>query len=42
MNVVLDNAVEHDGKDSDNTRKLGVIFVRGNSILLWQCLDKIS
>ena len=42
MNVVLDNAVEHDGIDLEKSRKLGIVFIRGNSILLWKCLDKIS
>lgn len=42
MNVVLDNAVEHDGQDLEKSRKLGIVFIRGNSILLWKCLDKIS
>jgi len=42
MNIVLDNAIHHNGVDDENTRKLGTVFIRGNSIVLWKCIDRIS
>ena len=39
MNIVLDNAVEHIGKD---TRPVGKIMIRGNSMVMWENLDKIN
>mmetsp|Transcript_20878 Transcript_20878/g.23222 ORF Transcript_20878/g.23222 Transcript_20878/m.23222 type:complete len:80 (-) Transcript_20878:94-333(-) len=40
MNIVLDNSLEI--QKEDKTRDLGTIVIRGNSIVLWQCLDKID
>ncbi|GIX63800.1 small nuclear ribonucleoprotein G, putative [Babesia caballi] len=39
MNVVLDNALEIKG---DEQVKLGMVVIRGNSIVYWECLDKVS
>jgi len=38
MNVVLDHAQEHVGKE---TRPIGKVMIRGNSMIMWECLDKI-
>ena len=38
MNIVLDNAVEH---LRDEKRHLGKCMIRGNSIILWECKDKM-
>lgn len=40
MNIVLDNAVEVIGQDSQ--RKMGTVVIRGNSILTWECIDKVN
>ena len=40
MNIVLDNSLEFDNENK--TRQLGTIVIRGNSIVLWQCLDMID
>lgn len=39
MNIVLDRTIEHVGKD--RTKEIGKAMIRGNSILMWECLDKI-
>ena len=39
LNIVLDNAIEIYGKDQK--RELGTIVIRGNSVLMWECLDKV-
>eukprot|EP00375_Theileria_parva_P002586 XP_765266.1 small nuclear ribonucleoprotein G [Theileria parva strain Muguga] len=39
MNIVLDNALEVVGEDQVD---LGVVVVRGNSILYWECLDRVN
>eukprot|EP00345_Euplotes_harpa_P016922 CAMPEP_0168340594 /NCGR_PEP_ID=MMETSP0213-20121227/14155_1 /TAXON_ID=151035 /ORGANISM="Euplotes harpa, Strain FSP1.4" /LENGTH=78 /DNA_ID=CAMNT_0008346857 /DNA_START=15 /DNA_END=251 /DNA_ORIENTATION=+ len=39
MNIVLDNSIEF---EKDKKRELGTIVIRGNSIILWECLDKIE
>lgn len=39
MNLVLDNATEH---LPDKKREIGTIFIRGNTIQMWECLDKIA
>ena len=39
MNLVMDNAIEILAKNEK--RELGTIIIRGNSIELWECLDKI-
>jgi len=38
MNVVLDQAQEHVGKE---VRPIGKVMIRGNSMIMWECLDKI-
>ena len=40
LNVVLDNAIEIRGKD--DKRELGTIVIRGNSVVMWECLDKVT
>jgi len=39
MNIVLDKAVEHIGKQE---KDIGKAMIRGNSILMWECLDKVG
>ena len=39
LNIVLDSAIEIFSKDEK--RDLGTIVIRGNSIVLWECLDKV-
>ena len=39
LNIVLDNAIEILGKDQK--RELGTLVIRGNSVLMWECLDKV-
>ena len=40
MNIVLDNALEHIGKD--DTVEIGKAVIRGNSIIMWECLDRVG
>jgi small nuclear ribonucleoprotein G len=40
MNLVLEECTEIIGKD--DKVPLGTIMIRGNSVVLWECLDKIS
>lgn len=40
MNLVIDNAMEV--LKEDKQRKLGTIIVRGNSVLSWECIDKVE
>ncbi|TNV73389.1 hypothetical protein FGO68_gene17129 [Halteria grandinella] len=45
LNIVLDNAIEiKDGKEgaAQNNRELGTIVIRGNSIVMWENLDKVQ
>ncbi|KAK1443872.1 hypothetical protein BgAZ_207480 [Babesia gibsoni] len=39
MNIVLENALEISG---DDQLRLGTIVIRGNSIVYWECLDKVN
>ncbi len=39
LNIVLDNAIEIISKDEK--RELGTIVVRGNSVILWENIDKV-
>ncbi len=39
LNIVLDNAFEIISKDE--RRELGTIVIRGNSVILWENLDKV-
>jgi small nuclear ribonucleoprotein G len=40
MNVVLDQATEI--RSPTEKHEIGMIVVRGNSIQMWECLDKIK
>eukprot|EP00347_Sterkiella_histriomuscorum_P003689 403363323 len=39
LNIVLDNAIEIINKDEK--RELGTIVIRGNSVVMWENLDKV-
>jgi small nuclear ribonucleoprotein G len=39
LNIVLDNAIEI--KSKDEKRELGTIVIRGNSVVMWENLDKV-
>ncbi|CDW88607.1 small nuclear ribonucleoprotein [Stylonychia lemnae] len=39
LNIVLDNAIEIISKDEK--RELGTVVIRGNSVILWENLDKV-
>lgn len=39
LNIVLDNAIEIISKDEK--RELGTIVIRGNSVVMWENLDKV-
>lgn len=44
LNLVLDDCVEKvKMEDSSNISdvRIGTVIIRGNSIVLWECLDKI-
>lgn len=38
MNLVMEEAKEH---TKEGEMEIGMIMIRGNSIVLWDCLDKI-
>mmetsp|Transcript_36667 Transcript_36667/g.72116 ORF Transcript_36667/g.72116 Transcript_36667/m.72116 type:complete len:86 (-) Transcript_36667:245-502(-) len=38
MNIVLDNTVEVVSESESN--EIGMCVIRGNTIVLWECLDK--
>jgi small nuclear ribonucleoprotein G len=40
MNLVLEECNEVSTKDEKNP--IGTVMIRGNSVVLWECLDKIS
>ena len=40
LNIVLDNAVEF-VSTKDKPRDLGTVVIRGNSIVLWENVDKV-
>ena len=40
MNVVLDQAQEV--KSPTEKHDIGMVVIRGNSIVMWECLDKIK
>lgn len=45
LNIVLDNAIEiKDGKNGEGSekRELGTIVIRGNSVVMWENLDKVQ
>ena len=42
MNLTLDDAVEYVGKEGRETRPLFKTVIRGESIIFWECLDKID
>jgi small nuclear ribonucleoprotein G len=39
MNLVLESASE---QMATSKRDLGTVFIRGNTIQMWECLDKIT
>jgi small nuclear ribonucleoprotein G len=43
MNLVLENVFEFEGgNEKGNQTPLGTVMIRGNSIVLWETLDKIT
>ena len=45
LNIVLDNAIEikaADAKGGETKRELGTFVIRGNSIVMWENLDKVQ
>ena len=45
LNIVLDNAIEiKEGKNgaTEEKRELGTIVIRGNSVVMWENLDKVQ
>ena len=40
MNIVLDQAVEV--RSPTEKQELGMIVIRGNSVVMWECLDRIK
>ncbi len=40
MNIVLDQAVEI--RSPTERHDIGMIVIRGNSVVMWECLDKIK
>merc|ERR1712139_472758 len=40
MNIVLDNTVEIVSPTEKN--EIGMCVIRGNSILMWECLDRVK
>jgi small nuclear ribonucleoprotein G len=45
LNIVLDNAIEiKEGKNGQaaEKRELGTIVIRGNSVVMWENLDKVQ
>ena len=40
MNIVLDEAVEV--RSPTEKVEIGMIVIRGNSVVMWECLDKIK
>ena len=43
MNLVLEEAVQINSNNDNNNENedLGTIMIRGNSVILWECLDLI-
>lgn len=40
MNLVLEDTMEYGQKEEKVP--IGTVMIRGNSVILWECLDKIS
>mmetsp|Transcript_49930 Transcript_49930/g.161579 ORF Transcript_49930/g.161579 Transcript_49930/m.161579 type:complete len:121 (+) Transcript_49930:99-461(+) len=40
MNIVLDNTVEIVSPTEKND--IGMVVIRGNSIMMWECLDRVK
>ena len=40
MNLVLESAIEKINPTQE--REIGSTFIRGNSIVMWECLDKVT
>jgi small nuclear ribonucleoprotein G len=44
MNLVLEEAIQINSNNENNNNEnedLGTIMIRGNSVILWECLDLI-
>ena len=49
MNLVLEDCIEKikyknstNGAIEEREEKIGTIMIRGNSVVLWECIDKIT
>lgn len=40
LNIVLDNTVEIVSPTEKN--EIGMVVIRGNSIMMWECLDRVK
>jgi len=40
MNIVLDNATERVSPTEKN--ELGMVVIRGNSVIMWECIDRVK
>jgi small nuclear ribonucleoprotein G len=40
MNIVLDNTMEI--LSPTEKKEIGMVVIRGNSIVMWECLDKMT
>ena len=40
MNIVLDNS--HEVLNNGETKFMGTTVLRGNSIIMWECLDQVQ
>jgi len=41
MNLVVEDTVEKTGAGADDKQKLGMVVLRGNSVLMIECLEKL-
>ncbi|KAF8821179.1 putative small nuclear ribonucleoprotein G [Cardiosporidium cionae] len=39
MNIVLDNTLDIRGQEK---QEIGMVVIRGNSIVYWECLDRVK
>ena len=47
MNLILEECIEIVKKEKNNkieieNNEIGSVMIRGNSVILWECIDKIS
>lgn len=40
MNIVLDNTIELVSPTEKN--EIGMVMIRGNSVVMWECVDKVK